>query len=136
MAAVTTSACTNPAASTLLGFGAPIGFGFDSTAMTATATTTIAITGCPGITKGKIRIQCTNPNAATTFAVGLITATDGTTTVQVGGTTTFAATAAGTKFDFIKEFVLPISANSFSIVFTLAGSTTTGTVNTEIYGNP
>jgi len=134
MAAKTTTTCTNTAAGTLPGFGAYSQTGFDQTALTSTGSITVTMTGA--VTKGKIRIQFSAVNAATTIAVGAITATDGTNTVQVGATARVSATSAGTVVDLITEFVIGINATSFTIPVTLGGSTQAATVNTEIYGNP
>lgn len=135
MAAKTASTCVNTAQGTLPGFGAPIQSAFDQATLAATGTITVPIPA-PGITKGKIRIQTSGVNAATTTAIGAITATDGTTTVQVGATARVSTTAAGVAIDLISEFVLGINATSFSFAATLAGATTAATVNTEIFGNP
>lgn len=134
MASQLASTCVNPSAGILLGFGVPIGQAFDQTALTATGT--ITLTPNNPISKGKLRVQGLNPNVATTIAIGAITATNGTSTVQIGSTANISTTAAGTEIDFLKEFILPFAATSFSIPVTLAGATTTVTLNSEVSGNP
>lgn len=136
MAAQASSTCIQSAQGILTGFGAPIVSAYDQTALTATGNIVVPTVtpGGIGITRGKIRVQIYTLNAATTIAMGGITCTDGTTTVQVGATNRVAATAAGTQLDFLTDFIVGIIATSFTIPITLAGSTTTATVNTEIFG--
>lgn len=138
MSAKTATTCVNSAQGILNGLGVPIVSAYDQTALTATGTIVIptVTTGGQGITRGKIRIQSSAVNGATTTAVGNITCTDGTNTVQVGSTNRISATAAGVTFDFITEFIVGILATSFSIPVTLAGGTTIATINTEIFGTP
>jgi hypothetical protein len=138
MAVQKSSTCVQTAQGILNGLGCPIVSAFDQTALTATGTITVATLtpGGGGITRGKIRIQTSAVNGATTLAVGAITCTDGTNTVQVGTTARISVTAAGTTFDFLTEFIVGIFATSFSFPVTLAGGTQAATINTEIFGTP
>ena len=137
MTAKTSSTCTNTAEGVMLGFGSPSVSGFDQTALSATGTITVTMNAGPitAGTKGLIRIQCLNPNAGTTIAIGPLTVTDGSTTVQVSGSL-LSATSAGVEIDLFKEFVCPINATSIAYTATLGGSPTTGTFNTEVFANP
>lgn len=137
MTAKTASTCTYSAQGILNGLGTPIVSAYDQTALTATGTITIATSNNgQGIRQGKIRIQTSSVNGATTTAIGAITCTDGTNTVQLGSTTRIATTAAGTVIDFITEFITAIFATSFSFTVTLGGGSTIATVNSEIFGTP
>lgn len=132
----------NPVSQSMPGYGSPSCYGAATQALSATATMVIAATsttpssggtpfnpnGDPAPSRGKIRIRFSNPNGATTFAA-VVTATDGTTTLQIDA---IGATAAGTSLDYTREFNTDLGITSISIVATLGGGTTTGTLDVEV----
>src|ERR1700733_8466001 len=107
MTVQSTSPFVIPSGGLMLGFGAPLLDYFDSTALTATGTITLTPVGPQStvipFTRGRLRVKSVTPNAATTIAIGILTGTDGTNTVELGGAM-LAVTAAGTNFDISKEF--------------------------------
>jgi hypothetical protein len=123
-------AIVNTVARILPGFGSPLVALKANAALTATATTTLAIS--PTITSGWIRVKLSGPNAATTTILQ-VTVTDGTTTVEFSPTT---ITTAGNSVDILIPFCLDISINSVSVIATLGGATHTGTLDFEVAGNP
>lgn len=138
MASQSKSPFLNPSSGIPAGYmGAPIVQSYDLTALTATGTITLNVAGTngAGIRRGIIRIKSSAVNGATTIAIGPITGTDGTNTVQLGATNRLAATAAGVNFDLFAEFVSDLFLTSISFTVTLAGGTTVATINTEIYGS-
>lgn len=140
MAAQKASTCTQSAQGILNGLGVPIVSVYDQTALTATGTITLNTNtnNGIGITRGLIRIQAGlgTVNAATTCAIGAITGTNGTNTVQLGATNRLATTAAGVVWDLLVDFICAILCTSISFTVTLAGATQAATINTEIFGTP
>jgi hypothetical protein len=123
----------------MTGLGAPILSFFDVTALTATGTITLnlanaGINAVP-ITKGRLRIKTTAVNAATTTAIGAVSVTDGTNTVQASAAL-LAVTAVGTAIDIHIDIYSELQVNSISFTVTLAGSATVATVSTEFFANP
>jgi hypothetical protein len=128
----------NPCSGIPAGYmGAPIVQAYDLTALTATGTITVNVAGTngQGVRRGVVRIKSSAVNGATTIAIGSITGTDGTNTVQLGATNRLAATAAGVNFDLFADFVSDLFLTSLSFTVTLAGGTTIATINTEVYGS-
>jgi hypothetical protein len=121
---------------TMLGFGAPLVQYYDSTALTATGTITLTGWTGPAITKGKLRIKSAAVNAATTIAIGNITATDGTNTVIIKGTALATTSAGSGLFDFLYEWASDLQVTSISFTVTLAGSSTIATIDSELFANP
>lgn len=121
----------------MLGFGSPIVQIYDVTALTATGTITLTDTATDAVpfTKGRIRVKSSAVNAATTAAIGIVTGTDGTTTVTLKSAP-LATTAAGTGFDINFDFISDLQLTSISFTVTLAGSSTIATINTELFANP
>lgn len=141
MAAQKSSTCTQSSQGILCGYlGSPIVSAYDQTALTATGTITVPTNSNNGvgISRGLIRIQAGlgTVNAATVCAIGAITGTNGTNTVQLGATNRLAATAAGTVWDLLADFVCAILVTSISFTVTLSGGTTIATINTEVFGTP
>lgn len=132
---------TQTAKGTMLGLGAPIQLYYDVTALTATGTITLTVnpnadqTDSVPITKGRLRIKSTLVNAATTLAIGPVTVSDGTNTVQQSNAL-LATTAAGTEFDINADIYSELQVNTLSFTVTLAGGTQIATINTEFFGNP
>lgn len=135
MTAQATSPFTQTSAAAMLGLGVSAVQAYDATALVAAgpATITLALAPVP-CTKLQIRIKSSAVNGVTTILRGNISVTDGTNTVVVQPAR--AVTAAGANFDEIWEIITDIQATSISFPVTLAGATTTATINTEVFGNP
>jgi hypothetical protein len=119
---------------TMMGRGAPLVQIYDVTALAASGT--INLTNFPmPITQGQLRIKNSAPNAATTTAIATVTGTDGTNTVILQSNV-LAATAAGGYFDLLIPFNSDLQLTTISIALTLAGTTTTETIASELFGNP
>lgn len=122
-----------PSGNSLMGLGVSNTQVYDVTVLAASGNIVITL---PQIcTKGRLRIKSSGVNAATTIAIGAITGTDGTNTVQFGGVG-FAATPAGVNFELLKELLTDLQLTSITIPVTLAGATTAATISTEFYGIP
>jgi hypothetical protein len=128
-----TTPFVNTSAALTLGMGAPIVQVYDVTAQAASGT--ITLTFPQPITKGRLRIKSSGVNAVTTISVGSVTVTDGTNVVIVKPSLE-PVTAPGQNFDISTEFACDIQATSLSFSTTLAGATTTATINSEFFGNP
>jgi hypothetical protein len=113
------------------GFGAPLVALSKNAALTGTATTSLAI--APTISSGYVRVKFSGADPATvgTFKV---TMTNGSTTYVLLPTS--GATAAGNGLDLLLPFNVDISISSVSVVATLTGIATTGTLDFEVCGNP
>lgn len=122
-------------ASAMLGLGAPIIQVYDVTALTATGTITLTPANSVAFTKGRLRIKSSAVNAATTLAIGILTATDGTNTVELRPAL-LPTTAAGANFDLSSEILTDIQATSLSFTVTLAGGTQIATISSEFFANP
>lgn len=135
----------NPVSQTMPGFGSGSFYGSATQTITTTAgltTLTIANTsttpstggtpfnpgGGPPPSRGKVRIRTNTVNASTTTAI-TITATDGSSVLQIGQ---IPATAAGVAIDETIEFTTDLSITSVSIAVTLGGSTYTASVDWEV----
>jgi len=134
MTAQASSPFLQPSAAVMLGLGTPIVQAYDVTALVAAGPGTITLTFPVACTKLQIRIKSSAVNGVTTILRGNISLTDGTNTTVVQPART--VTAAGANFDEIWEIVTDLQATSLSFPVTLAGATTTATINTEVYGNP
>lgn len=129
-----TSPFVNTAAALTMGMGAAIVQAYDVTAQTASGTITIPFS--QAVTKGLLRIKSSAVNAATITAIGIVTVTDGTNTVEVSFGPLLPATAAGGRFDVMLDFAVDIQATSLSFTTTLTGTTQAVTINSEFFGNP
>ena len=135
----------NPVSQCMPGFGSPSFYGAATQVITTTAgptTLTIAaasttpstggtpfnLSGGPPPSGGKVRIRTNTVNASTTTAI-TITATVGTTTLQIGQ---IPATAAGVGIDYTTDFRTDLSITSISIAVTLGGATYTASVDWEV----
>lgn len=83
-------------------------------------------TGGPAPSRGKVRIRSSGVTG--TFAMGVITVTDGTIIDEIAGP--IAAGAAATQFDMTFEFNTDLSITS--VTFNATGSTAVGTVDVEV----
>ena len=135
----------NQVSQTMPGYGSPSFYGAATQVITTTAgptTLTIAaasttpstggtpfnLSGGPPPSGGKVRVRTNTVNASTTTAI-TITATDGTTTVQIGQ---IPATAAGVAIDYTTDFKTDLAITSISIAVTLGGATYTASVDWEV----
>lgn len=132
------------------GVGIVTGYGFQTNAAAPVATTTYVvntntsvasnntITGVQvspltqAISNGKIRVRSFTVGTNATFSTGIITATDGTTTVSLYAGDA-AASAAGNAYDRVFEFCTNLSLTSFSIPVTVAANASS--VDIEVAGN-
>lgn len=92
--------------------------------VTNVGTTAVTFNGLGGITAGKIRVKTLVTGAGGTNKVGLITATDGTTTIQLYAGDS-AATAANQGLDEQFEFIsdLAITSITVNVVVAVANGT-------------
>jgi hypothetical protein len=136
--------------STFPGVGHATGYGFQTNAAAPVTTTTYVIntntqmasnntiTGVQvspltsAISNGKVRVRSFTVGTSATLKVGAITATDGTTTVQIYAGDT-AASTAGNALEFCADFVTNLNLTSFSIPVTAAANACT--VDIEVAGN-
>jgi hypothetical protein len=103
-----------------------------ATTTPSTGGTPFNLNGGPPPSGGKVRIRTNTVNANTTTAI-TITATDGTTTLQIGQ---IGATAAGAAIDYTTDFRTDLAITSVSIAVTLGGSTFTASVDWEVSLTP
>lgn len=100
----------------------------------ASTTTGIALgTFSPPISAGKIRVQSNVIGVNATYKVGLITGTDGTTTVQLYAGDQ-AATANSNSLSETIEFITDLALTSINVPVTTANNTST--VDCEVSGTP
>jgi len=136
MTAQASTPFTQTSAGAMVGLGVAAVQAYDATALAAAGPTTITIPLAPvPCTKLQVRIKSSAVNAVSTILRGQVTVTDGTNTVVVQQARA-AATAAGANFDENFDVFTDIQATSLSFPVTLAGATTTATINTEVFGNP
>lgn len=95
-------------------------------ATTPTGGTAFNTNGGPAPSRGKVRIKTAGVTG--TFALGVITVTDGTVIVEIAGP--IAAGAAATQFDFTFEFNTDLSITS--VTFNGTASTAVGTIDVEV----
>ena len=134
----------NPVSQAMPGYGSPSCYGAATQTITTTAgPTTIIIAaasttpssggtpfnldGAPPPSRGKFRIRSNTVNGSTTTSI-VITATDGTTTLQIGAVTA----TAGIAIDETREFTTDLSLTSFSFIITLGGSVFTASFDVEV----
>lgn len=107
---------------------------YDQTVLAATGTITLTTFAIP-ITKARLRIKSSAVNAATTQAIGIVTGTDGTSTVTLSPAL-LATSAAGTSFDLTTDLFSDLQLTSISFTVTLAGGAQASTISSELFGIP
>jgi hypothetical protein len=127
-----------PGAGLVTSYGSIVGANTNTGATTIvlntnTSTATSLITPLmQAISNGRIRVKGATIGTNSTSTVGIITATDGTTTLRLYAGDAIATTA-GVGVDEVIDFCTNLSLNSFSVVITTAVNNCTHDV--EIAGN-
>ena len=103
----------------------------------ATAQTTPVTMGGQGYTNGMIRVKVYNGGGANTTVALTISATDGTNTYIIATVpATAVANAANSGLDMLFEVNVDILIATVNLISTLAGTTTTATMDYEVDLNP
>ena len=90
-----------------------------------------------GMTKALVRVKIYNGGGANTTAAFSVNVTDGTNTYIVATVAaTAVANAANSGLDFYIDVGVDISFTQVNIVTTLAGTTTTATMDAEVVAGP
>jgi len=136
-------AFTNQISQTMPGFGsASCNGSMVGTTLTTTTTLTIAATstspttsgtgfnlsGGPAPSRGKVHLRSSSLNSTTTTAV-VFSATDGTTTEQIGN---IPSIVGGGALDYVVDFNTDLSLTSVFSTITLSGATISGIFDMEV----
>lgn len=128
------------------GYGSGSNYGYGIAPLTATGSLTVAaatttpatggqpfnLNGGPPPSRGLLRLRSSSTNVATTQAVA-VTATDGTTTLNIAAV---SVTTAGQDFERTFEINTDLGITSITATNTLGGGTTVTTLEMEFSLNP
>ena len=92
----------------------------------------------PTFTAGVARVHIYNGGGANTTVVTGVTVSDGTNTVFIFPTTAAIAVpnVAGSGVDYTIEFSVDINANQMTVTTTVGGTTTTASMDIELFMTP
>src|ERR1017187_5252133 len=106
------------------GMGAGTTYSNTNTSIASTTTGIALGTFSPPISNGKIRVQSNVIGVNATYKVGVITGTDGTTTVQLYAGDQ-AASANSNSISEVFEFITDLALTSINVPVTTANNTST-----------
>ncbi len=119
-------------------YGVQNGLSLSTTSQQTNSFTTANTTGlAQGMTKGLVRVKIYNGGGANTTAAVIVTAYDGTNTYAIANFPAYGiANAANSGLDYYIDFGVDISATQFNVLTTLAGTTTTASMDIELVAGP
>lgn len=99
-----------------------------------TANTSGLAQGCP---RGMVRVKVYNGGGANTTSVIVVTVTDGVNTYGIANLPAYTVgTGANSGHDYTFEYIVDIAVNQVNVLTTLAGTTTTATLDSELVCGP